>query len=78
MIIELLTFCRSGTGQCTHCRGGAESVLTLSLTVIGVGLHRLGANLTRRKGKYTSGGDCEACGDGGDGGDGGDCGDCGD
>ena len=43
-----------GTGQCTHCRGGAESVLTLSSTVIGVGLHRLGANLTRRKGKYTS------------------------
>ena len=45
---------KSGTGQCTHCRGGAESVLTLSPTVIGVGLHRLGANLTRRKGKYTS------------------------
>jgi len=43
-----------GTGPCTHCRGGAESVLTLSSTVIGVGLHRLGANLTRRKGKYTS------------------------
>ena len=21
---------RSGTGQCTHCRGGAESVLTFS------------------------------------------------
>ena len=54
VIIELLTFCRSGIGQCTHCRGGAESVLTLSSTVIGVGLHRLGANLTRRKGKYTS------------------------
>ena len=35
-------------GQCTHCRGGAESVLTLSATVIGVGLHRLGANLTLR------------------------------
>ena len=51
VIIELLTFCRSGIGQ---CRGGAESVLTLSSTVIGVGLHRLGANLTRRKGKYTS------------------------
>ena len=33
---------KSGTGQCTHCRGGAESVLTLSPTVIGVGLHRLG------------------------------------
>ena len=33
---------KSGTGQCTHCRGGAESVLTLSSTVIGVGLHRLG------------------------------------
>ena len=31
-----------GTGPCTHCRGGAESVLTLSSTVIGVGLHRLG------------------------------------
>ena len=44
----------NGTGQCTHCRGGAESVLTLSSTVISVGLHRLGANLTRRKGKYTS------------------------
>ena len=54
VIIELLTFCRSGIGQCTHCRGGAESVLTLSSTVIGVGLHRLGANLTRKKGKYTS------------------------
>ena len=38
----------------TPCRGGAESVLTLSSTVIGVVLHRLGANLTRRKGKYTS------------------------
>ena len=44
MIIELLTLCRSGIGQCTHCRGGAESVLTLSSTVIGVGLHRLGAS----------------------------------
>ena len=54
MIIELLTCCRSGIGQCTHGRGGAESVLTLSPTVIGVVLHRLGANLTRRKGKYTS------------------------
>ena len=42
MIIELLTFCRSGIGQCTHGRGGAESVLTLSPTVIGVVLHRLG------------------------------------
>ena len=54
MIIELLTFCRSGIGQCTNGRGGAESVLTLSSTVIGVELHRLGANLTRRKGKYTT------------------------
>ena len=44
----------NGTGQCTHCRGGAESVLTLSPTVIGVVLHLLGANLTRRKDKYTS------------------------
>ena len=32
----------------------AISVLTLSPTVIGVVLHLLGANLTRRKGKYTS------------------------
>ena len=54
VIIELLTFSRSGIGQCTLGRGGAESVLTLSPTVIGVVLHRLGANLTRRKGKYTS------------------------
>ena len=46
VIIELLTFSRSGIGQCTDCRGGAESVLTLSPTVIGVGHHRLGANLT--------------------------------
>ena len=45
---------KSGTGQCTHCRGGAESVLTLSPTVKGVVLHLLGANLTRRKDKYTS------------------------
>ena len=45
---------RSCIVQCTHCRGGAESVLTLDPTVIGVGLHRLGANLTRKKGKYTS------------------------
>ena len=50
VIIELLTFSRSGIGQCTLGRGGAESVLTLSPTVIGVVLHRLGA----RKGKYTS------------------------
>ena len=32
----------------------ADSVLTLSSTVIGVELHRLGASLTRRKDKYTS------------------------
>ena len=54
VIIELLTCCRSGIGQCTHGRGGAESVLKLSPMVNGVVLHQLGANLTRRKGKYTS------------------------
>ena len=39
VIIEFLTFCRRGIGQCTNGRGGAESVLTLSSTPITVELN---------------------------------------
>ena len=41
-ILRCIVFsCFYCTGQCTPCRGVAESVLTLSSTLIGVGLHDL-------------------------------------